>query len=140
MYIEWVRSSEPITVMRSIGVRLPIATTSMGRAYLVAASEDERRSVLDQVRMQDEDEWPSVERGIEQAKIDYQERGFCLSVGDWDRGISSVGVPFTAPDGTQMAFNCGGPAFILSRDALEHDIGPRLVELARRISVATGRA
>ena len=32
VYIEWVRSSAPITVMRGIGVRLPIATTSMGRA------------------------------------------------------------------------------------------------------------
>ena len=140
MYVEWVRSTEPITVMRSIGVRLPIATTSMGRAYLAAASEAERESILQQVRLLDEDDWPRVKAEMDRAMQEYAEKGFCLSVGDWDKSIASVGVPFTAPDGTQMAFNCGGPAFIVSREALEQDYGPRLVELVKRLSIATGRA
>jgi DNA-binding IclR family transcriptional regulator len=139
MYVEWVRSSAPITVMRSIGTRLPIATTSMGRAYLAAASDAERDTVLDQVRAQDEAGWPRIERGIDDALKDYARRGFCVSHGDWDQDIASVGVPFTAPDGTQMAFNCGGPAFVLSRDRLENDIGPRLVALVKRVDAAIGR-
>lgn len=139
MYVEWVRSSAPITVMRSIGTRLPIATTSMGRAYLAAASEAERNTVLDQVRAQDEAAWPRIERGIGDAMDDYAARGFCLSYGDWDADIASVGVPFTAPDGTQMAFNCGGPAFVLGRDKLVNDIGPRLVALVKRVEAAIGR-
>jgi DNA-binding IclR family transcriptional regulator len=73
------------------------------------------------------------------AMQEYAERGFCLSVGDWDKDIASVGVPFTAPDGTQMAFNCGGPAFVLSRETLENDIGPRLVRLVRQVGAAMGR-
>jgi DNA-binding IclR family transcriptional regulator len=143
MYVEWVRSSAPITVMRSIGTRLPIATTSMGRAYLAAASDAERGAVLDQVldqvRVQDEAGWPRIESGIDDALKDYARRGFCLSYGDWDQDIASVGVPFTAPDGTQMAFNCGGPAFVLSRDKLENEIGPRLVALVKRVDAAIGR-
>lgn len=139
LYIEWVRSSAPITVMRSVGVRLPLATTSMGRAYLAAASEDERNEVLEQVRLNDESDWPRIKHGIDQAVKDYEERGFCLSVGEWDKDIAAVGVPFTAPDGTRMAFNCGGPAFVMSRDTLENDIGPRLVDLVRRLDAAIGR-
>ncbi len=139
MYVEWVRSSEPITVMRGIGARLPIATTSMGRAYLSAASAAERDSVFEQVRNQDPELWPTVMRGMEEAIKDYSERGYCLSVGDWDRDIASVAVPYTAPDGTQMAFNCGGPAFVLSREKLELEVGPRLVDLVQRLSAATGR-
>lgn len=139
VYIEWVRSSAPITVMRAVGVRLPLATTSIGRAYLAAAPEDERNEVLEQVRLQDESDWPRIKRGIDQAVKDYEERGFCLSVGEWDKDIASVGAPFTAPDGTRMAFNCGGPAFVMSRDTLENDIGPRLVDLVQRLGAAIGR-
>lgn len=141
IYIEWVRSSAPITIMRGIGVRLPLATTSMGRAYLAAAPQAERDEVLAQLRMQQEQEsdWPRIEAGIRQAFHDYAQRGFCLSVGDWDKDISSVGVPFTAPDGTRMAFNCGGPTFAISREKLENEIGPRLVEVVKRIEAAVGR-
>lgn len=139
VYVEWVRSSAPITVMRSVGVRLPLATTSMGRAYLAAASETERDEVLEHVRARDESNWPRIKRGIDQAVKDYEERGFCLSAGDWDKDIAAVGVPFTAPDGTRMAFNCGGPAFVMSRETLEEDLGPRLVELVKRLNAALGR-
>jgi DNA-binding IclR family transcriptional regulator len=139
VYVEWVRGSAPISVMRGIGVRLPIATTSMGRAYLAAASEAERDEVLEQVRLHDEADWPRIQRGMDQALKDYAERGFCISSGDWDKDIASVGVPFTAPDGTRIAFNCGGPAFVLSRDMLENDLGPRLVELVGRVGAAFGR-
>lgn len=139
VYVEWVRSSAPITVMRGIGVRLPIATTSMGRAYLAAASEAERDEVLEQVRLHDEADWPRIRSGMDQALNDYVARGFCVSPGDWDKNIASVGVPFTAPDGTRIAFNCGGPAFVLSRDMLENDLGPSLVDLVGRVGAAFGR-
>lgn len=139
VYVEWVRSSAPITVMRGVGVRLPLATTSMGRAYLAAASGDERNEVLAQLRGLDESDWPRIARGIDEAVRDYASRGFCLSIGDWDKDIASVAVPFTAPDGTRMAFNCGGPAFAISRDALENDIGPHLVDLVQRLGAAVGR-
>jgi hypothetical protein len=38
-----------------------------------------------------------------------------------------------------MAFNCGGPAFILSREKLESDIGPKLVSLVKRVGSIMGR-
>jgi hypothetical protein len=38
-----------------------------------------------------------------------------------------------------VAFNCGGPAFMLTREMLENDIGPRLVNLVKRVSGAMGR-
>jgi len=39
-----------------------------------------------------------------------------------------------------MAFNCGGPAFILSREKLENDIGPKLVNLVNRVGSMMGRS
>jgi len=48
-------------------------------------------------------------------------------------------VPFRAPDGTMMAFNCGKPAFKCSREYLQHELGPSLVELVRKVGGSMGR-
>jgi len=129
VYIETIRSSAPIALQRSIGARLPLATTSMGRAYLAALPESERSFLMDHIRLRDEESWPRIKAGIEQGLLDYAERGFCTSLGEWEKEIVSVGVPFLSPDGSLMAFNCGGPAYVLTREKLENDIGPKLVSL-----------
>lgn len=140
VYVETIRSSAPIALQRGIGARLALATTSMGRAYLAALPDSERNFLLDQIRLRDEQAWPRVKAGIDQALRDYAEHGFCLSLGDWDHEIVGVGVPFQGTDGSLMAFNCGGPAFILSREKLENDIGPKLVNLVNRVGSMMGRS
>lgn len=139
VYVESIRSSSPIILQRGIGTRLPIATTGMGRAYLAGLPDEERNFLIDQIRLNAGDEWPKVKAGIEQGLRDYAERGFCISMSDWDKATVGVGVAFTAPDGSVMGFNCGGPAFMLTRDMLENDIGPRLVNLVKSVSGAMGR-
>lgn len=139
VYVETVRSSSPIALQHGVGARLPLATTSIGRAYLAAVPELERNFLLDQLRMRDEALWPRIKAGIEQGLRDYSERGFCLSMGDWNPEIVGVGVAIAGLDDSIIAFNCGGPAFILTRDKLENDIGPRLVNLVKRVGNLMGR-
>ncbi|HEX5747572.1 MAG TPA: hypothetical protein VFZ09_15100 [Archangium sp.] len=58
----------------------------------------------------------------------------------WSRDVNAVGVPFVAPDGSGiLAFNCGGPGFLVSRERLLRDLGPRLVELVRHVEGALSR-
>ena len=139
VYIESVRSSAPVTLQRGVGARLALATTSMGRAYLAASSEVDRNFLMDQIRLRDERNWPRIKAGIEQGLREYADHGFCISIKDWDPEIVGVGVPFQCPDGTLMAFNCGSPAYVLTRERLEEDIGPRLVALVKRVGSVMGR-
>lgn len=139
VYVETVRSSAPIALQRGIGARLPLSTTSMGRAYLAALPEHDRTFLMDQIRLHDEENWAFIKANIEQGCRDLAQKGFCISMGDWDKNIVAVGVPFRNHDGELMAFNCGGPAFLLTRKTLEDDIGPRLVDLVNRISGMMGR-
>ncbi len=69
-----------------IGSRVPIAPTSLGRAYVCALPEEERRSVLEQIRLRRPAEWPLARRRLEQAFRDYEQYGFCLALGEWRRG------------------------------------------------------
>ena len=136
LYIENFRSSTTtFNYHLDVGSHIPLATTAMGRAYLCGVSEKEQNSLMDQIRAQNPSEWPKMKNSLDQAMKDYQDKGFCLSLGDWDKGVHGVAVPFIPDDGTEvLSFNCGGPPFILTNDKLLNDIGPRLVALVKNVA------
>ena len=136
LYIENSRSSTTtFNVRMEVGSHLPLATSAMGMAYLCGTSEKERAFLMDQIRGRDAKNWPRIKSCVDKAMKDYVERGFCLSLGEWDKGVHGVAVPFIPEDGTEvLSFNCGGPPFILQEDKLVTDIGPRLVALVSNVA------
>jgi len=134
VYLDYCRGPGHVTLSLEVGSRVPIATTAMGRALLAVLPESERRYLLDHIRRKAGDDYRRIARGVEQAIRDVETRGFCFSLGDWQADVHAVGVPLIAPDRTVYALNCGGPAFILSPQALEEDYGPRLLDIARTIT------
>jgi DNA-binding IclR family transcriptional regulator len=140
VYVESCRSSANVTLKLDVGSLIPLATTAMGKALLCVLPQSERDYLMDHIRLGDEDNWPTIKAGIEQGFRHYQERGFCISAGAWQTDVHAVGVALPGLDGAQpMAFNCGGPAFLLPRARLEEDFGPRLVQLVKKIDINLGR-
>lgn len=140
VYVESCRSSARVTLRLDVGSRIPIATTAMGKALLCGSPQSERDYLMDHIRLSDEENWPRIKAGIEQGFRDYAERGFCVSAGEWQQDIHAVGVPLVGVENDkEMAFNCGGPAFLLPRELLENDLGPRLVQLVRQVEADMGR-
>jgi DNA-binding IclR family transcriptional regulator len=140
LYIEAYRSSATVTLTLDVGSQIPIATTSMGRALLCALPEDERNTILEQVKIRNEADWPRIKTGMDQAIKDYTELGFCLSLGDWKRDVHAVAAPLTPADGSRvLVFSCAGAAFQLRRNMLEDDIGPRLLNLITNVQDAMDR-
>jgi DNA-binding IclR family transcriptional regulator len=137
IYLELARSKHGAMLRLIQGSRLPIATTAMGRALIAGMPEAERTWLLGYIKRQEGKNWPKVKAGIERALRDFEARGFVVSLGDWERDINAIGVPLTAPDGSGVyAFNCGAPGFQFTRERLEGDIGPRLVNMVRNVEVA----
>lgn len=140
VYVEACRGSAAVTLRRDAGSRIPLATTAMGKAYLCGLPQAERDFLMDHIRLHAETHWPKIKADIEQGFKDYQDRGFVLSSGLWDANISAVGVPLVDPDVAKtVAFNCGGPAFLLPQEKLVDDLGPRLVQLVRNVELSMGR-
>lgn len=140
VYVEACRGSAAVTLRRDAGSRIPLATTAMGKAYLCGLPQGERDFLLDHIRLHAETNWPKVKADIEQGFKDFQDHGFVLSSGLWDANISAVGVPLIDPDiAKTMAFNCGGPAFLLPQEKLVEDLGPRLVQMVRNVEKSMGR-
>lgn len=118
-----------------IGSRIPVATTSIGRAYVSALPAGERKQLLDGIRAARPADWPLNRKRFEQAFRDYEELGFCFSLGDWRREVNAVAAPLLPPDGSgPIVIGCSGPAFQLEPELLKRDIGPRLLALAGNVA------
>lgn len=141
VYIENCRSTATaFTVRMTVGSHLPIATSAAGRAYLCGITEKERDHLMDQIRLRNEQAWPQIKGGIEQTLKDYEEKGFCMSVGEYMKDLNGVAIPYVPTDGSEvLSFNLGAPAFQMRRHMIEDDIGPHLVALVRNVQAEVNR-
>lgn len=141
IYIACARSAGIISLQLNVGSRISLARSGMGWAYMAAIDDAEREALLPQIRERvGEERWPTIERGLKKSAEEIAKRGFCSNFGDWHAHVNSVAVPFRMPqrDMPVLAFNCGGPSYVLSAERLEKELGPRLVDLARNVSAAGG--
>jgi len=138
IYLDVVQGKGSVTMRRQVGTYLPIHLSSVGRACLAAMPEDEREFLLNAIRAKHKEDWIKINRELDKAFKDYQDFGYCFSVGDWHKDVNSVAVPYYHDQHGLLVFNCGGPSFILSREKLEDEIAPRLVYMVNNIRTDFG--
>jgi DNA-binding IclR family transcriptional regulator len=137
VYIDTYRNAASYNVQLDVGWRIPIATTSMGRAYLCALEGDARSELLDGLGAAHRAEWPRLRKKIENGFREYAEHGWCTGLGDWRREVHAIAVPLVPPDGADpMVFSCSGTAFHLTEEKLVREVGPRLLTLVGNVRSA----
>lgn len=136
VYLDVVHGQENLTVRRQVGYQMPIHLTSIGRACLAATPEAERNIVLDELRDHYRSDWMEIRRMLDRSFRDHADYGFCLSIGEWERDVHAVAVPLVHSEYGILSFNCGGPGFVLPRERLEDDIGPRLKHMVNQLRAA----
>ncbi len=130
--IDTYRNSASFAV--DIGSRVPMATTSIGRAYISSLPPQERARMLDEVRAARPEDWPQLKKAFEEALLEYQEHGYCLGLGEWRRDVNGIAVPLALDDGSDhVVFSCSGAAFQLPPEVLRRDLGPRLLTLVGNV-------
>jgi DNA-binding IclR family transcriptional regulator len=139
VYVESSRSGNGIATLPDIGTAVPIAQSVIGRAFIASCAPPERESVLNQMKVKEPEMHRRYRPQIDKAMEDIRTRGFCVSTGEILRDVHAVGVPMRRTvDGEVIAFNCTVPVFMLKKDQLEQDIGPRLVAMVRNIEASLG--
>lgn len=136
VYIDVVQIETALNMRRPIGSTLPLHSSSMGRACLAATPERERNFLLDALKQKNPENWPAIKRSLERAFRDYQDYGYCLSLGEWHKEVNSVAVPLVSSKHGLYVFNCGAPSFHLNPEKLEGEIGPRLIHMVHNIQDA----
>lgn len=134
MYLDVVDGGQAITLRVTVGSRLPLGTSAMGRALLCGLPEGERDHLVALMLEREADAAKREEflRGIERARADVARTGFCTAIGEWQVDVAGVGVPLITPAGA-FALNLGGPLYRVDRRRLTEEFAPRLVEIARHV-------
>ena len=137
--IETCRSRSTMLFSRlDVGSRVPMPTSSLGRAYLTALADGERGLLIEKLRRACPAEWPRAAGGIERAMRDTARFGYCLSLGEMHPEIMSVAVPLRSARGDLLAIACAGPASSFDERSLRSKVAPRLAETAHAIGREIG--
>ena len=117
------------------GARVPHGSTALGRADLAARPLDVFERQLAEFELECEPGlWPKIRAGIVRARQDYENYGFCFSLGDWNPDVFAIGVPMVSADRSRvLAFNCSGRVSVMTREKLVQDFGPKLVALRNKV-------
>ncbi len=117
------------------GARVPHGSTALGRADLAVRPMEFFQRHLDNLEKKtDPAHWQKIRAGIIRAREEYENYGFCFSLGDWNPDVFAVGVPMVSADRSRvLAFNCSGRVSIVTREKLVHDFGPKLVALRNTV-------
>jgi DNA-binding IclR family transcriptional regulator len=140
-YIACARSAGVISLQLSVGSRISLARSSVGRAYLSGLGEEERDGLMERMRIHYGDgRWSPIRKGILRSLQEIRAQGYCANFGDWHPQINAVAVPFLSkqPDAAVLAVNCGGPSYVLTAERLRKTIAPRLVEIVRKMASYAG--
>ena len=141
VYLDAFEGDAVVGLRLSVGFRLPILTSSIGRAYLAGLPEDERELVLNELRPHAGRGWVKLRQRVVDAVAEFEERGFCTSIGEWRDDVNGVAAPVRpAADGPVYAINLGGPAYLLSERQAREQLGPKVADLARKIEAALSMA
>ena len=139
--IEVCKGNAVLSLNMEVGMRLPLGTSAIGRAYLAMTSDAERADLMEQIKELDHVSWPAIRQGIDKSLQTYSEIGVCYSFGEWQPDVNGIAVGFRPGNGLPpMAINCGAPAFKVSSDYLLNEVRPKLIELVRKIEEGLGQA
>jgi sugar lactone lactonase YvrE/DNA-binding IclR family transcriptional regulator len=135
--IDQVESSQAVKLVTSIGRRLPLATTALGKAILAFLHPAEQRDIV--AAITGDPTCPELLR------LDLSNRlkltraaGYAVEFEDFNEGVSGVASPILDPRGRAIAaIGLSGPSFRLDRRRL-HELGPQVIESARRTTHNAG--
>lgn len=121
-----------------VGTRMTIATSAAGRAFLAALPDAEQAVLLEQIRLESGENWGAIEPRLMAGLDEYAQHGYCGSFGEWNPHIHALGFALEGPRGERYAVSCGGPAYLLPKDAMVSRIVPLLLDTAQRIAGEAG--
>lgn len=137
-----IEACRPRTTMLTprvdVGSRAPMANSALGRAYLWALPVEERKALIESLRLARGSDWPALEPGLMRALEAADKVGYTVSAGEFHREINSVSVPLVGPRGDIMALNCGTASFVYTEDHLHQVVAPQLLKLAAAVAAAIG--
>lgn len=136
IYVAVGQSSEDVALSMHVGSRLPLFASAIGRAILVGLAPADRAALMAALDRAEPDGAAARARQLDQARAEYESRGFCTGYGDWRADVNGIAVPVRSVNNDRVyGLNVGGPSFHVGAQELEEIYAPRLIEAGRALSL-----
>jgi len=104
VYLESVRYNRKVALRNVVaGQRVPMELTSLGRAYLAVAPQDERRALMARFKAGRRSEWGRLRDEIKAAIASVEERGYCVA--SWQPEVVAMAAPLVMAQRPIYVFN-----------------------------------
>lgn len=133
VYLDVLEGPQRVKIAVATGQRLPAFCTASGKAILAFSPPEVVHQVLDHgMPRYTPNTLQSVDSFLEEMKRS-QERGFALSLQEFEEGINAIAVPLLNQDNQAIAsVAVAGPSYRLTRDRML-EIGPEILATIREI-------
>jgi len=140
VYADKAESEHSIRLFSVPGKRMPVYSTSMGKALLAAMEEDERNEILDQVELVPRSPNTITDRGELERDIDaIAGRGYSVDLGENELGTVCVGAAILDRDDRPVAaLSASGPESRMRGEEMVRK-GSEVKKMAELIGVELGR-
>ncbi|MEM9551552.1 MAG: IclR family transcriptional regulator [Pseudomonadota bacterium] len=137
VYVAVERSTQDVSLSMTVGARLPLFESAMGRAILVAMPEPDREAAFDRADAEEPSGANDRRQRYERAAAEFVDKGYCSGFGEWRPDVNGIAVPVHNLGGARIyGLNVGGPSFHVSKEELETNYAPRLIEASKSLSFA----
>lgn len=136
LYLEACSSDTTMTLKMGRGVRMPIVSTSIGRAFLAALPPKERAYLISSLQHKHEPPMDAQQMSRLTKELTRFERdGYCLSLGDWNADVNAAATTIHQKGGSDLIVaSISGPSFLITPDLLQEKLVPRLMDLSTHIA------
>lgn len=140
LYLEACSSDTTMTLKMGRGVRMPIVSTSIGRAFLAVLPQQERDYLIAALQQKPDSPVDEAELALLEVELARFERdGYCLSLGHWNTDVNAAATTICRKGASDVIVaSISGPSFLVTQDLLEEKLVPRLMDLTRHIARQLG--
>ena len=120
-----------------IGQTGPLHRSALGWSLLSMLHGERYQDKIAQLNALHPEEFPAFAAKTNAAIARCQQKGFCISYGDWRPDLVAAGAPLgITEDGLCVAIACGVPSYRAISEYFETDLGPRLADAAESIRMS----
>lgn len=123
-----------LTLRVGVGSRLVLSASAVGRALIGTLPAEQRKVLLEDIHENVKDEWARLGPELNDSVTQIRDKQFYTSIGTLEQGVNGagavldiVGAPYT------YVLGIAAPSFRFEPQLLEQRVGPRLLEVKRKI-------
>lgn len=136
IYLATQASLEQVTLLVSVGSRMPLFHSAIGKAILAATPPERCEQIFGFARAEGAETEREARARYAEALAEFEEKGFCTGYGTWRSDVNGIAVPVhSLNDGRIYGLNVGGPSYRVKPKQLETVYAEKLQKAAETLSI-----